>query len=125
VRARQSLELLLRQGEDGVVLSQASQILRRYLQAAFDLAPEEMTTAEFCRAIGNDGRLGSGLSAGVAGFLRECDERKFAPPAPMPALGAVARALSLIETAEIRREQLRQAPLAVHPGGGTGPGSSA
>jgi len=124
VRARQSLELLFRQAEDGGVLSQVSQILRRYLQAAFDLAPEEMTTAEFCRAIGNDRRLGSDFSAAVAGFLRECDERKFSPPAPMPALGAVPRALRLIETAEARREQLRQVPPAVHAGGGAGPGPS-
>jgi hypothetical protein len=68
-----------------------------------------MTTADFCRAIGGHERLGAELSATLGDFLRGCDERKFAPPAPMPALGAAAQALKIIELAEVRRAQLRQA----------------
>ena len=40
---------LRQQTEDGRVLSQVSQILRRYFVAAFALPPGEFTTTEFCR----------------------------------------------------------------------------
>jgi len=43
-----------------------------------------MTTAEFCRAIADQGRLGTELSTKLADFLLQCDERKFAPSAPAP-----------------------------------------
>ena len=109
VQARQALEPLREQPEDGAVLSRISQTLRRYVGAAFGLPPGEMTTADFCRAIAGHERLGTELSATLGDFLRSCDERKFAPPAPMPALGAAARALKLVELAEARRAQLRQA----------------
>lgn len=108
-QARQALEPLREQAEDGAVLSRVSQILRRYVGAAFGLPPGEMTTADFCRAIAGHERLGAELSATLGDFLRRCDERKFAPPAPMPALGAAAQALKIIELAEVRRAQLRQA----------------
>jgi len=107
-QARQELESLRQQGEDGAVLSRVSQIVRRYVSAAFGLPPGEMTTADFCRAIANHEQLGSELSAVLGDFLRQCDERKFAPPAPMPALGAVAESLKLIELAETRRAALAQ-----------------
>jgi len=109
LRARQALEPLRQQPEDGAVLSQVSQILRRYVSAAFGLPPGEMTTADFCRAIADQGRLGAELSAKVADFLRRCDERKFAPSAPTAALGAAEQALKLLEQAEARRAELRQA----------------
>src|SRR5882724_13350131 len=51
VEARNALELLRGQSEDGVLLSNVSQILRHYFIAAFRLPPGEPTTAEFCRAI--------------------------------------------------------------------------
>jgi hypothetical protein len=108
-QARRALEPLREQAEDGAALSRISQILRRYVGVAFGLPPGEMTTADFCRAIAGHERLGAELSATLGEFLRSCDERKFAPPAPRPALGAAAHALELIELAEARRAQLRQA----------------
>jgi hypothetical protein len=108
VVARQALEPLRRQPEDGKVLSQVSQILRRYVGAAFGLPQGEMTTNDFCRAIADQGRVGPELSASLGDFLRKCDERKFAPSAPAPALGAVEQASKLLELTEARRAQLPQ-----------------
>jgi hypothetical protein len=108
VVARQALEPLRRQAEDGKVLSQVSQILRRYVGAAFGLPQGEMTTNDFCRAIADQGRVGPELSASLGDFLRKCDERKFAPSAPAPALGAVEQASKLLELTEARRAQLPQ-----------------
>ena len=68
-----------------------------------------MTTAEFCRAIADQGRLGAELSTTLGDFLRQCDERKFAPSAPTSALGAAEQALKLLEQSEARRAELRQA----------------
>jgi hypothetical protein len=125
MRARQDLERLSRRAEDRAVLSEVSQILGRYIRAAFNLAPGEMTTTEFCHAMADNRQLGSELSAEIASFLRGCDERKFSPPASMPALGAVARASKLIEAAEARCEQLRQAATGSSPIQETARGSSA
>jgi hypothetical protein len=109
VQARQGLEPLRQKPEDGALLSQVSQVLRRYVSAAFGLPPGEMTTADFCRAIAGQGRIGPDLSAPLGDFLRKCDERKFAPSAPAPALGAADQALKLVELAEARRAQLQPA----------------
>ena len=85
VQARSALESLRQKPEDGAALSQVSQILRHYVNAAFGLPPGEMTTADFCQAVADQGRLGAELSAALADFLRKCDERKFAPPSPVAA----------------------------------------
>jgi len=112
VLARQALEPLRGQAEDGAVLSRISQVLRRYGSAAFGLPAGEMTTAEFCRAIAEPGRLGAELSTALGDFLRQCDERKFAPASPKPALGAAEQALKLLAQAEAHRAELRQADAA-------------
>ena len=114
VRARQELEPLRHQPEDGALLSRVSQVLRHYVTAAFDLPPGELTTTEFCRVIANHAPVGPELSAALGEFLRLCDRDKFSPPAPAPPFGAVAQALKLIEIAEGRRAQLR--PAAGKPG---------
>jgi uncharacterized protein DUF4381 len=101
-QARQALERLRQQPEDGVVLSRVSQVVRRYAAQAFGLPPGELTTSEFCQALAGQQRVGPDLAGALAEFLRQCDERKFAPAVPGPALGAVARALELIETSEAR-----------------------
>jgi len=108
VQARQALEPLREQPEDGALLSRVSQILRHYVIAAFDLPPGELTTAEFCRAIAGHGQIGPELSTAFSEFLRQCDQRKFAPPAPAPPFGAVAQALKLIDEAQTRRLALAQ-----------------
>ena len=108
VQARQALEPLRQQPEEGVLLSRVSQILRHYVAAAFNLPPGELTTAEFCRAIVGHDQIGLELSAALSEFLRQCDQRKFSPSAPAPPLSAVAQALKLIDQAQIRRLALAQ-----------------
>ncbi|HXP60208.1 MAG TPA: hypothetical protein VN829_06935 [Dongiaceae bacterium] len=120
--ARRALEPLRRQPEGGAVLSRVSQTLRLYLTAAFGLPPEELTSTEFCRLLRENPGVGPELSAGIGEFLRRCEERKFAPLDPQPALGAVQRAFEFIEAAERRLAQLRQAaPGGPFPGGKAGP----
>jgi hypothetical protein len=85
VQASKALESLRQEPEDGAVLSQISQLLRHYVVAAFALPPGEMTTADFCRSIAEQGRLGEELSAELGDFLRSCDQRKFAPPSQVAA----------------------------------------
>jgi hypothetical protein len=103
VQARQALEPLRQQPEDGLLISRVSQVLHRYVTGAFDLPPGELTTAEFCRAMASHAPIGPELSAALSDFLRQCDQRKFSPPAPAPPLSAVPQALKLIELAEARR----------------------
>ncbi|PWU20330.1 MAG: hypothetical protein C5B50_04240 [Verrucomicrobia bacterium] len=103
VQARQNLEPLRTRPEDGATLSLISQVLRHYTAAAFALPAQEMTTAEFCRAIAAHNKIGSDLSASMADFLHRCDERKFAPPSPAQPLGAVGQAFGLIDKLEQTR----------------------
>jgi len=112
IRARQELETLRSQPENGAVLSRVSQVLRNYTNSAFGLGTGELTTTEFCGAMAAHEQVGPELAQAIAEFLRRCDERKFAPSGPGPALGAVARAFELINVAEVRRAQLREAAMA-------------
>jgi hypothetical protein len=107
-QARRALEPLRQKAEDGALLSQVSQTLHHYVVAAFHLPPEELTTAEICRAVAGQEKIGPELSAALGEFLRQCDERKFSPPAPAPPLGAVPEALKLIEQAQARLASLAQ-----------------
>jgi len=107
-QALRALEPLRERSEDGALLSRVSQILRHYVTAVFDLRPEELTTAEFCRAMAGQDKIGPELSAALAEFLHQCDARKFAPPAPAPPLGAVPQALKLIEQAQARLAAVAQ-----------------
>jgi len=106
-QARKELTPLVPVTESGVVLSQVSQILRRYTCAAFELGTEEQTTTDFCATIQANDRIGAELAAALDDFMRTCDKRKFSPSEPMPPLGAAHRALSLVELAEQRRAALR------------------
>jgi hypothetical protein len=108
VRARTALEELAGRPEDGTVLSQASQILRRYVVEAFELSPGEFTTAEFCRVTNDSDKIGDQLAGQLAGFLRECDERKFSRSDAAAPTNAVTRALELITLGEARLARLRQ-----------------
>ncbi len=107
-QARRALEPLRELPEDGALLSQVSQVLRHYVSAASNLPPEELTTAEFCRALAGQDQIGPELSAALGEFLRQCDARKFAPPAPSLPLGAIAQALKLIEQTQARRASVAQ-----------------
>ena len=107
-QARRTLNTLLNRPEDGASLSNVSQVLRRYIIAAFELPPGEPTTSEFCQTLAHNDKVGSDLSTAVAEFLRRCDERKFSPKTADEPLGAVARALELVAMGEKRLAQLRQ-----------------
>jgi len=109
VQARRELSSLQGQPETGALLSRVSGSVRRYTAAAFSLPPGELTTAEFCRAVDHNDALGPVLAESVTGFLQRCDERKFAPPAVQPPMGAADEAIRLVELAEARREELRRA----------------
>jgi len=79
VKARQELEVLGKEGEDGQVLSRVSQVLREYLVASFGLPQEQVTTTEFCRVLVSNEKVGAALAETISNFLKHCDERKFAP----------------------------------------------
>jgi hypothetical protein len=105
ILARARLTQLLRQREDGKLLSEISQILRRYVVAAFELPAVETTTAEFCTALATDEKIGGELAQSISSFLRECDERKFSFSPVAASLNAATRALELVAAAEDRRTQ--------------------
>lgn len=118
VQARAALEPLGQRPEDGVVLTRVSQVLRRYVSAAFEITQDELTTTEFCQALGHVEQVGPGLSSELARFLQECDRRKFAPGSPsstVAPLGAVDRASKFIDQAEGRLAQIREAAAATPP----------
>ena len=108
IRAKQALDLLLTRPEDGLVLSQVSQILRRYVAEAFALPPGELTTGEFCRVASGHEGLGPELANAVCQFLRRCDERKFTAAPPSAPMAAVANALKLVDAAQARLADLRR-----------------
>ena len=108
-KARLALEQLRSEPETGAVLSQVSQILRRYLVTVFELPPEELTTTEFCRVLEQSAKVGPELAAAVGKFLCACDRLKFSPTEPPLQFNGAAQALDLVERAELRRAQVRQA----------------
>ena len=103
VLARETLMRLSRQPEDGKVLSETSQVLRRYIIAAFKLRGGELTTVEFSAMLAGSQKVGRELGQAVSGFLRECDERKFAAANPNTPFNAANRALGIIAEAEKQR----------------------
>jgi hypothetical protein len=102
VQARNELKSLQALPDSPTVWSKTSQATRRYFVAAFALPPGEHTTAEFCRYLQAQEKVGADLAAEVTTFLRESDERKFAPNTA-PLVGVASRALVLVEKAETRR----------------------
>jgi hypothetical protein len=108
MQAREALQKLRTQPENGAVLSHVSQVVRNYFIAAFQLTAGELTTTEFCREISGNEKIGAELSNATANFLREADARKFSTAAGSAKLDAANHALNLVEQAEQRRAQLRQ-----------------
>lgn len=96
VVAREALARLRNRAEDGKILSEVSQILRRYVSVAFQFPPAELTTAEFAVALAGNAKIGPELAQAISSFLRECDERKFAPTTTSTPLNAIGRALVLV-----------------------------
>jgi hypothetical protein len=115
IQTRRALESLSGRTEDGALLSDVSQILRRYFVAAFAMPAGEVTTTEFCRLAGGNETIGAELSSALVKFLETCDVKKFAPTPPAASLNAVTQARELFEQAEARRAQLAAAGKAVSP----------
>jgi hypothetical protein len=103
VLARSVLTKLQLQAEDGKVLSEVSQALRRYVAAVLQFPAGELTTAEFSAALAGNDTMGAELAQMVSVFLRECDERKFSPASAVTPLNAATCALALLEQIETRR----------------------
>jgi hypothetical protein len=103
---------------EGERLSRVSQILRHYVQRAFELPLNELTTTEFCQALAGHPHIGPELAGALGGFLRDADRRKFAPAGTTPPPhDAVAAALSLIGQCEARRAARRAtAAASINPG---------
>jgi len=89
-------KLRQQQPENGNVLSEISQILRRYIATAFEFPSGELTTVEFSAALAASQKTGPELARNISDFLRECDRRKFSPANPGAPLNAVDRALQLV-----------------------------
>lgn len=106
VLAREALTRLRGHPEDGRALSEISQILRRYLMAVLGLPHQELTTAEFSAFLAGQDKIDAGLAAAATGFLRECDERKFALTSPSVPLNGADRALAIIAEMEKQRARL-------------------
>lgn len=95
-------EKLQPQPEDGRVLSEISQIFRRYVGAVFGFPAGEMTTAEFSAALAADPKAGPPVAEVLTNFLSACDKAKFTARNVAPPLNAAGRALQLIEQIESR-----------------------
>jgi len=105
VLAREALTKLLRQPEDGKLLSNVSQILRRYVITAFELPAAELTTTEFCAALAASEKIGTEPAQAISDFLRACDERKFSTSPAAAPLNAATRALELVVLTENARHR--------------------
>jgi hypothetical protein len=107
--AREALAKCRAQPEDGKVLSEISQILRRYAAATFHFPPGEFTTSEFCRYLERSEQVPPQLARVHSDFLRACDERKFSPAASSAPLHAADRALEIVALTEKETRGLQQA----------------
>ncbi len=102
---RDALARLQVQPEDGKLLSEVSQILRRYVGAVLQMPGAELTTAEFCSALARNEKIDSQLGESVSSFLCECDVRKFSPAAGAAPVNAVSRALEIVAQVENETHQ--------------------
>jgi len=108
VLARRGLTALVNRPEDGALIMEASRIFRRYVIFAFNLPPVELTTAELNQTLQSSPKADSALVTGIAEFLRQCDEEKFAPLSNPPRLHTVLRALELLDKIEKLRLQSKE-----------------
>ena len=105
VVARQALAQLRGRPEDGKVLSEVSQVLRRYVGNVFGFSGDKMTTSEFSTVVAADTEIGSRLAEALAILLRACDKDKFIANKEAPPLNAVQRAWQLVDQIETQRNE--------------------
>jgi hypothetical protein len=118
VTARRALESLRGRTEDAALMTLVGRGLCRYVQAILALAPEEWTTEQLLAAVRQSSSIPPDSVNALAGLLRECDTRAFAPwppPAP-PAL--VERALQLVNRLEQERRLRSQSASGPGPAAG-------
>ncbi|HEX4644595.1 MAG TPA: hypothetical protein VH598_03215, partial [Verrucomicrobiae bacterium] len=106
---------LLGRTEDAALTAQVSHILRRCVISTFDLAPDELTTAELIKSLQANRQVGPELTVAIGNFLKQCDQRKFAPTPPAARIDTVAAALQLIAKIESHRRQMPVANRPVEP----------
>jgi hypothetical protein len=106
VLAREALLRLRGRPEGGQVLSEISQLLRRYVLLVLGRPQQELTTAEISAALAGSDKIGAELAEAVTVVLRECDQRKFSPLSPPAPLNAADRALAIVEAMEKQRAKL-------------------
>jgi len=109
--ARIALEQLRSRAEDGKLLSEVSQILRRFVGATLHFPGGEMTTTEFSAALAGSPHIDPQLAAALSSFLLDCDKHKFTAQKETPPLNAVQRAFQLIDLAERDQIQLKAASM--------------
>ncbi len=105
-QARQELDSLRHQPEDGFLLSRTAQIVRHYVALAFGLPAGELNTSEFCGTVQSCEKIGPELAHELIDYLHASDLRKFAPGPEETPLGALARAERIIERTESRLADL-------------------
>jgi hypothetical protein len=113
--ARRALEALRDRPEDPQLLMLVSRILRRYAVFAFCLPPDEFTTTELKFELQARPSMDAALAAALIEFLRQCDERKFSQAPSAGALGAVNKALELLEKIKAHCQQAAVPPV-LEPG---------
>jgi Domain of unknown function (DUF4381) len=103
--ARRALEALRGRADDATLAVEVSHIFRVYLYFALNLPAEELTTAELGEVLRSP-RLGDAdLANAASGFLKRCDEKKFAPPTNEPPVRFVDAACHLIDRLETHRQR--------------------
>ena len=106
VLACRTLTKLQPRPEDGKLLSEVSQVLRRFVGAVCNFQGAQMTTAEFAAALTGGAKISPQLAEALLTLLCACDKDKFAARNAAPPLNAVGRALELV--ARIENETRRR-----------------
>jgi hypothetical protein len=105
VWARRNLTALQGRAEDGAALMEVSRAFRRYVMFAYNLPPEELTTAELNKMLQSNSKAEATLAMAIGDFLRQCDEDKFSRQSRPSRANAASRALELLEKIESQRHE--------------------
>ena len=108
IEAWQSLIRLRNGPQTGEILSQASRVTKTYFGRAFNLSPGEHTTAEMSALAQASPQIGAELSQKLTALLVELDRRKFAGGTKISFQQSLDETAVLIQSAETRRQELRQ-----------------
>lgn len=109
--ARRELQSLQAHPQDPQLLTRVSHVVRRYLSRAFGLPEQELTTAEFCRALHEQERAGPALAEHAARVLQYWDEQKFSPNPPATQNDPVTEAGFIVDEGEARLVELNRPEL--------------